>query len=136
MKYLITFLLIISVSFASRYYALLDMSGTVQQVIVATPDVIATLPNAPFYVETTMDGSLHGPYAGIGYTFNQSAQVFVSPKPFSSWILNTTTHQWESPVPMPTDAVFPNYYYWNESTQTWVLINGNLQSVNTNNNSK
>ena len=79
MKYLITFLLIISVSFAARYYAVLDMSGIVQQVIVADPDVIAALPNAPFYVETTMDGSLHGPYAGIGYTFNIATQQFVPP---------------------------------------------------------
>jgi hypothetical protein len=92
MKYLITFLLIISVSFAARYYALLDMSGTVQQVIVADPDVIAALPNAPFYVETTMDGSLHGPYAGIGYTFNMATHQFVPPVSQYASIVVTTNN--------------------------------------------
>ena len=30
--------------------------------------------------------------------------AFIGPKPYPSWVLNKSTCQWESPVPMPTDV--------------------------------
>jgi len=64
-------------------------------------------------------------YAGIGYTFDTSytvgdyVGVFYAPQPYPSWILSTTTFLWEAPVPYPNDG---QNYYWDESTQSWVLI--------------
>ena len=64
-------------------------------------------------------------YAGIGYTFDTSytvgdyVGVFYAPQPYPSWILSTTTFLWEAPIPYPTDG---KNYYWDESTQSWVLI--------------
>ena len=57
-------------------------------------------------------------YAGIGFTYDQSKDAFISPKPFNSWILNETTCLWEPPVANP-DPTKP--YDWNEETTSWDL---------------
>ena len=68
-------------------------------------------------------------HAGIGYTYDESRDAFIPPKPFNpweiskkfdSWILNETTCQWEAPVPYPDLDVNPGTYDWNEDDQTWV----------------
>ena len=46
-------------------------------------------------------------YATIGGTYDSSRDAFIPPKPHSSWVLNETTCQWESPVAKPDDD---NYY--------------------------
>ena len=61
-------------------------------------------------------------YAGIGYTYDEDIDAFISPKPYASWVLNETTAQWEAPVPMPEDAGLgdpPKRYRWNEDTGAW-----------------
>ena len=58
-------------------------------------------------------------YAGIGYTYDESRDAFIPPKPFDSWILNETTCLWDAPVAMPDDG---QMYTWNEELGTWDLI--------------
>jgi len=58
-------------------------------------------------------------YATIGGKYDTQRDAFVDPKPFPSWILNETTCIWEAPVVKPTDG---QSYDWNETTQTWDLI--------------
>ena len=58
-------------------------------------------------------------YAGVGYTYNQTKDAFIPPKPFDSWTLNENTCLWEAPVAYPDDD---NRYIWNETTQTWDLV--------------
>ena len=57
-------------------------------------------------------------YAGIGYTYDQTRDAFIAPKPFNSWVLNEDTCLWESPIPYPQDN---NKYNWNEQNQSWDL---------------
>jgi len=57
-------------------------------------------------------------YAGIGYSYDQIRDAFISPKPFASWILNETTCHWEAPVAYPNDG---QRYLWNETTKQWDL---------------
>jgi len=57
-------------------------------------------------------------YAGVGYTYDQTRDAFIPPKPFNSWILNDDTCQWEAPVAYPDDG---QIYNWNEETQQWDL---------------
>ena len=58
-------------------------------------------------------------YAGVGDTYDQTRDAFISPKPnFNSWVLNETTCQWEAPVAYPDDG---KIYVWNETTQQWDL---------------
>ena len=58
-------------------------------------------------------------YAGVGYTYDESRDAFIPPKPFNSWVLNETTCLWEAPVEYPTDG---QQYSWNEELGTWDLI--------------
>ena len=58
-------------------------------------------------------------YAGIGYTYDETRDAFIPPKPFNSWILNENTCQWEAPVTYPTDG---KKYNWNEINQNWDIV--------------
>lgn len=63
-------------------------------------------------------------YAGIGYTYlpnGPDGEGFVPPKPYNSWVLNSSTYLWEAPIPMP-QTNSPPYYSWDENTQNWVEI--------------
>lgn len=60
-------------------------------------------------------------YAGIGYTYDETIDGFIPPKPYPSWLLNTTTGLWDPPVPYPNDG---KNYTWDEDTQSWVEIPG------------
>ena len=58
-------------------------------------------------------------HAGIGYTYDEDRDAFIPPKPFNSWTLNETTCLWEAPIAYPTDG---ELYNWNETNQTWEII--------------
>jgi hypothetical protein len=58
-------------------------------------------------------------HAGIGYTYDETRDAFIPPKPFNSWVLNEDTCLWNSPVAFPTDG---EKYTWNESTLTWDIV--------------
>ena len=62
------------------------------------------------------DRPLRGNYAGLGYTYDATNDVFYAPQPYPSWTLNNTTWTWEAPVAMPTDS---KIYKWNESITNW-----------------
>ena len=64
-------------------------------------------------------------HAGIGYTYDETKDAFIPPKPFNSWILNEDTFLWNSPIPMPNDASIDRKYTWNEFTLSWDLLNNN-----------
>jgi len=68
--------------------------------------------------QTSYNGNIRKNYAGVGYTYDQTRDAFIAPKPFNSWILNETTCQWEAPVALPDTE---NRYNWNEETQQWDL---------------
>jgi hypothetical protein len=57
-------------------------------------------------------------HAGIGYTYDETRDAFIAPKPFNSWIVNEDTCFWEAPVAYPQDD---NDYKWNEQTLSWDL---------------
>jgi hypothetical protein len=56
-------------------------------------------------VEYTLGGiPFRKNYAGIGYTYDQTRDAFIPPKPFNSWILNEDTCRWEAPVAKNIDT--------------------------------
>ena len=71
--------------------------------------------------QTSYNANFRKNYAGIGYTYDSVLDAFIAPKPFPSWLLNTTTCQWQAPIPYPTDG---KIYSWNEDTQQWVEFTG------------
>lgn len=70
-------------------------------------------------VRTSYNNSIRKNYAGIGYTYDESRDAFIPPKPFPSWTLNEETCRWDSPLPYPEDN---NDYAWNEEAQSWDQI--------------
>lgn len=63
-------------------------------------------------------------YAGIGFLWlpnGPDGPGFAPPQPYPSWVLNSFSYYWESPVPMPTPNS-PPCYEWDESIINWVEI--------------
>ena len=60
--------------------------------------------------------ALRGNYAGIGYTYDPTNDVFYPEQPFASWTISAPTWTWTAPVAMPTDG---KMYTWNEETKAW-----------------
>ena len=69
--------------------------------------------------QTSYNGNIRKNYAAVGYTYDQTRDAFIAPKPYASWILNEETCQWEAPVAYPDDG---EKYVWNESTTTWDIV--------------
>jgi hypothetical protein len=101
--------------------------GKVTQVIVAEKEFFDTFVDSTpgTWIQTSYNthGNKHpegrplrGNYAGIGYNYDATNDVFYAPQPFPSWILNNKTWLWEAPVTMPTDG---KDYKWNESIANW-----------------
>ena len=67
--------------------------------------------------QTSYNANFRKNYACIGYTYNQTRDAFIAPKPFNSWILNETTCRWEAPTPKPEGD-----YVWNELHRRWELM--------------
>ncbi len=100
--------------------------------------------NYPHWVQTSYNttGSQHklggtplrGNYAGIGMTYDEDNDIFISKKPYASWTLNVSEARWQSPAgdaPALTDAQTAENtadthkwsYVWNEENQSWDLTN-------------
>ena len=74
------------------------------------------------WVQTSYNNNIRVRYAGIGYSYDETLDAFIPPKPYSSWVLNETTADWDPPTPMPEDAPEGAYYEWNEDILNWELI--------------
>ena len=61
-------------------------------------------------------------HASIGYTYDEDRDAFIPKKPYNSWILNEQTCNWESPIPLPSDASIDKRYSWNEEIKNWELV--------------
>ena len=69
------------------------------------------------WVQTSYNNNIRKNYAGINYTYDLSLDAFISPKPYSSWLLDTETCRWESPIEKPEGD-----YSWNEENLSWEEI--------------
>jgi hypothetical protein len=70
------------------------------------------------WVQTSYNGSIRKRFAGVGYRYDSTADVFISPQPFPSWTLDAN-HDWQPPTPMPTDE---QRYRWDEPILAWVEV--------------
>jgi len=97
----------------TQYFAQVDDNNIVTQVIVAGQSFVDSLGGK--WVETAMDGSIRANYAGIGYSYDPTHDVFYAPQPFGSWKLDDK-YQWQAPVAYPADG---KMYSWDEPTTSW-----------------
>jgi len=61
-------------------------------------------------------------YGGIGCIYDEDRDAFYNPQPYSSWILNEETCQWECPVVRPSFNSDTQFISWNEENQTWDIL--------------
>ena len=105
-------------------------NGLVEQVIVAEADFFDTFVDSSpgQWIQTSYNthGNQHpegrplrGNYAGVGYTYDATNDVFYSPQPYPSWTLNETTWTWDAPVACPDDD---KIYEWDEDTTNWIEV--------------
>ena len=89
------------------------------------------------WVQTSYNNNIRFRYAGIGYKYDSTNDVFYPLPPYPSWGLNTSTWVWDAPVAMPDDAGVDDVdnptefisYDWDEGSTTWtrtvLTLNGN-----------
>jgi len=110
------------------HYAFLDTNNVVTEVItgIDEPELIEGLAPETWYENfrgqvckrTSYNNNIRKQYAGIGYTYDADADVFVKPQPYPSWTLDSN-HDWQPPTPMPLTG---GPYEWSEEKLQWVSI--------------
>jgi len=113
-------------------------NNLVTNVIVASQEVadtydgtwVQTSYNTRGNVHYGQDGNadggvaLRGNYAGIGYTYDATNDVFYPPKPYASWIL-TNKWLWNAPITYPDDDKIYNWdedLYQSDNSKGWVEV--------------
>ena len=112
------------------HWAELDENNVVLRVTVGSNDdadegygwIIENLGGR--WVQTSYNGRIRKQFAGVGYTYNEDADVFIAPSPFPSWSLDEN-YDWQAPVPKPADAWSMDNldgirYQWDEGSLSWV----------------
>jgi hypothetical protein len=111
------------------HYAILDENNIVIKVITGTdeneliegvtPEIWYTNFTKMKCVRTSYNNRIRKQYAGIGYTYDATSDVFIARKPYPSWLLNES-HDWQAPTDYPADG---KVYLWDETNLTWILRN-------------
>tara|TARA_A100001201_G_scaffold108508_1_gene92818 strand:+ start:1366 stop:1779 length:414 start_codon:yes stop_codon:yes gene_type:complete len=118
------------------YYVKLNSSNVVEKIYNIDSDLITDVDGTekdslakeylnlrygfhPRWVRTYPDLSQRKNFAAVGYTYDNTRDAFIPPKPHESWTLNETTCLWEAPSAMPDDG---KQYDWNEDSQSWTAI--------------
>jgi hypothetical protein len=66
------------------------------------------------WIQTSYNNNFRKQYAGIGFSYDSIADVFIAPQPFPSWSLDEN-FDWQAPTPKPEEG----FYSWNEENLTW-----------------
>ena len=99
---------------------LLDSEGNEQEQLGI--DFLINITGHSWWVQTSYNESFRGNFAGKGFIYNKSIDMFIAPKPFPSWTLDSETGKWVSPVEMP-EITETKIYEWDESITNWKEIN-------------
>ena len=63
---------------------------------------------------TSYNHNIRKQYAGIGYSYDPIADVFIAPQPYPSWSLDSN-FDWQPPTPMPQTGA----WFWEEEKSSW-----------------
>ena len=72
--------------------------------------------------QTSYNNNFRKQYAGIGFTYDASKDMFIVPKPYASWSLDSSG-DWEAPVTYPNDEEEGGkqvFISWDEDNLRWV----------------
>ena len=106
------------------HYAFLDENNIVTEVItgIHETELIEGLDTETWYgnfrgqtcKRTSYNNRIRKQYAGIGYKYNENADVFISPQPYFSWSLDNN-FDWQPPTPRPEGV----NWSWDEENSEW-----------------
>lgn len=107
------------------HFAEIDENNIVTRILVTDNDypnegydwLIATFGGR--WVQTSYNAKIRKNFAGIGFSYDETLDAFIPPKPFDSWILDEETCRWKSPVDYPTDG---KKYKWDDDSQNWIEV--------------
>lgn len=67
-----------------------------------------------------------GNYAGVGFTYDPTNDIFYGDKPFDSWTFNSSIANWEAPVAFPSVTTYGDgaeyQIRWDEDNSRWLGI--------------
>ena len=72
--------------------------------------------------QTSYNHNFRKQYAGIGYSYDASKNMFIAPKPYPSWT-NDSNGDWEAPVTYPNDVDIGDlrvFTSWDEDNLRWI----------------
>lgn len=72
------------------------------------------------WVQASYNNRIRKQYPGVGFTYDPTADVFVSLQPYASWVLDSN-YDWQAPAPKPPNA--SSECYWDEETVSWIEPN-------------
>lgn len=106
------------------HFAEVDSNGVITRVLVVPDEqehrggdyLSLDLGLGGSWVQTSYNNNIRKQFAGIGFTYNSTADVFIAPQPFPSWALDAN-HDWQPPTPRPTEG---GPWIWDEDTLSWV----------------
>ena len=73
------------------------------------------------WIQTSYNGTIRGMFAGVGFTYNEVLDVFLPPKPYNSWVINTELKCWDSPIERPSITNI-QAAIWDETNQQWIVV--------------
>mgnify|MGYP003644083250 FL=1 len=103
------------------HFAKINNNNIVTEVIVSEKDFInlGKVGDEFLWIQTSYNGNFRKQFAKVGGTYDKTKDKFISPKPFTSWTLDSNDN-WQPPIVKPSTSD-GTYHDWNESTQTWDL---------------
>ena len=123
------------------HFAELDINNKVLQVVVISNEdvdanggdqsaeaetfVATIVPFNPFggaWKQTSYSGSFRKQYAGVGYFYNPSLDMFVVAQPYPSWSLDSSG-DWKAPVTVPNVTEISGltvFTSWDEPNLRWL----------------
>jgi len=69
------------------------------------------------WIQTSYNNNFRKQYAGVGFYYDETKDIFVSPQPYPSWTLDTNS-DWQAPIERPNDIS-----YWDEDSLSWKELN-------------
>ena len=125
------------------HFAKLEAGNIVERVEVVSNDIATTeeaginflkslYGNDTVWKQTSYNNNLRKNFAGVGYTYDEQKDAFISPRTHKGWNLNEETCKWEPPIAYPNtftqnltddngDPV-ADRYYWDENKLKWEII--------------
>ena len=105
------------------HFAKIDENNIVTQVLVVDnsvehrgADFLANdLGLGGTWIQTSYNNNFRKQYAGVGFTYDSSNDVFIAPQPYPSWSLDEN-FDWQPPTPQPEEGK----WYWDEDSLSWL----------------